>query len=67
MLLPQDVSNTKNAYYATMSILYNVLINKKEKIENIDILFTAFCCGYGKMNQIYMINQNIIKIWNFLQ
>jgi len=27
MLLPQNVSNTKNAYYATMSVLYNILIN----------------------------------------
>jgi len=29
MLLPQNVSNTKNAYYATISVLYNILINKK--------------------------------------
>ena len=30
MLLPQNVSNTKNVYYATMAVLYNILINKKE-------------------------------------
>ena len=27
MLLPQNVSNTKNAYYATMAVLYNICIN----------------------------------------
>lgn len=57
MLLPQDVSNTKNAYYATMSILYNILINKGEKLEDVDILFTSFCCGYGKMDEEISINQ----------
>jgi O-acetyl-ADP-ribose deacetylase (regulator of RNase III) len=51
MLLPQNVSNTKNAYYATMAILYNVMINRKEKLEDVDILFTSFCCGYGKMEE----------------
>lgn len=50
MLLPQNVSKTKNAYYATMAILYNILINRKEVLEDIDILFTSFCCGYGKMD-----------------
>jgi hypothetical protein len=29
MLLPQNVSNTKNAYYATIAVLYNILINRK--------------------------------------
>ena len=29
MLLPQNVSKTNNAYYATMSILYNLLVNQK--------------------------------------
>ena len=50
MLLPQNVSKTKNAYYATMAILYNIVINRKEVLEDIDILFTSFCCGYGKMD-----------------
>jgi hypothetical protein len=31
MLLPQNVSNTKNAYYYTMAILYNILITPTEK------------------------------------
>ena len=57
MLLPQNVSNTKNAYYATMAILYNVLINRKEKLEDVDILFTSFCCGYGKMEEDVSIQQ----------
>jgi O-acetyl-ADP-ribose deacetylase (regulator of RNase III) len=57
MLLPHDVSNTKNAYYSTMAILYNVLINKKENLEEVDILFTSLCCGYGKMNETDSFNQ----------
>uniref|UniRef100_A0A6C0H7D6 Macro domain-containing protein n=1 Tax=viral metagenome TaxID=1070528 RepID=A0A6C0H7D6_9ZZZZ len=59
MLLPQNVSNTKNAYYATMAILFNILENKKENINNIDILFTSLCCGYGKMNEDESIKQII--------
>lgn len=51
MLLPQNVSTTRNAYYATMSVLYNILVNQKEDINNIDILLTSFCCGYGKMDE----------------
>lgn len=60
MLLPQNVSKTNNAYYATMAILYNLLINKKENLNNIDIIFTSFCCGYGKMDEEESIKQ-IIK------
>ena len=51
MLWPQNVSNTNNAYYATIAVLYNILVNKKEKLEEVDILLTSFCCGYGKMNE----------------
>ena len=57
MLLPQNVANTKNAYYATMAILYNILVNKKENLKDIDILFTSFCCGYGKMIEDEAIQQ----------
>ncbi len=57
MLLPQDVSTTKNAYYATMAVLYNIIINKKEDLNNIDIIFTSLCCGYGKMNDDESIAQ----------
>jgi O-acetyl-ADP-ribose deacetylase (regulator of RNase III) len=57
MLLPQNVSNTMNAYYATMAVLYNILINNKENIDDIDIIFTSFCCGYGKMEEDISIQQ----------
>ena len=59
MLLPQNVSQTKNAYYATMSILYNILINKNEQLEDVDIIFTSLCCGYGKMHEDISIEQII--------
>ena len=65
MLLPQNVSNTDNAYYATTSILYNILINNKENLENIDIIFTSFCCGYGKMDEDIAIKQIIKGIENY--
>jgi O-acetyl-ADP-ribose deacetylase (regulator of RNase III) len=66
MLLPQNVSNTKNAYYATMAVLYNILINKKENIEEIDIIFTSFCCGYGKMEEDVSIQQIIEGIKDYI-
>lgn len=66
MLLPQNVSNTKNAYYATISVLYNILINKKENLEDIDIIFTSFCCGYGKMNEEISIQQIIDGIKDYV-
>ena len=59
MLLPQDVSKTRNAYYATMAVLHNILINKKEQINDVDILFTSLCCGYGKMDEMDSITQII--------
>ena len=66
MLLPQNVSNTKNAYYATIAILYNVLINKNKNIDNIDIIFTSFCCGYGKMDEVESIQQIIDGIKDYI-
>lgn len=66
MLLPQNVSNTKNAYYATMAVLYNILINKKENIEEIDIIFTSLCCGYGKMDEDVSIQQIIEGIKDYI-
>ena len=65
MLLPQNVSNTKNAYYATMAVLYNILVNRKEKKEDIDILFTSFCCGYGKMTEEDSIQQMLEGIKDY--
>ena len=66
MLLPQNVSNTKNAYYATVAVLYNILINTKENIEEIDIIFTSFCCGYGKMEEDVSIQQIIDGIKDYI-
>lgn len=66
MLLPQNVSNTKNAYYSTMAVLYNILVNRNEKIEDIDILFTSFCCGYGKMKEENSIEQIIHGINDYI-
>lgn len=57
MLLPQNVSNTRNAYYCTMSVLYNILVNRGETLDDVDILFTSFCCGYGKMDEDESIKQ----------
>jgi len=63
MLLPQNVSTTQNAYYATMAVLYNILCNTKTKtktdIEDVDIIMTSFCCGYGKMDEDTSIEQMI--------
>ena len=66
MLLPQNVSNTKNAYYATIAVLYNILINKKENLEEIDIIFTSLCCGYGKMEEDISIQQIIDGIKDYI-
>ena len=57
MLLPQDVSTTRNAYYCTMAVLYNILVNRKEDLSTIDILLTSLCCGYGKMTETESIKQ----------
>lgn len=57
MLLPQAVHQTRNAYYATMAVLYNVLVNRGETLEDVDILMTSFCCGYGKMSEQESLQQ----------
>jgi O-acetyl-ADP-ribose deacetylase (regulator of RNase III) len=57
MLLPQPVTHTNNAYYATMAVLYNILIHRKEDLEHVDILFTSLCCGYGKMTEAESVRQ----------
>lgn len=65
MLLPQNVSTTRNAYFTTMAILYNILINEEKNLEDVDILFTSFCCGYGKMDEETSIFQIIEGIKNY--
>ena len=66
MLLPQNVSTTNNAYYATMAILYNILVNRQESLEHVDILFTSFCCGYGKMDEDTSIRQIMAGIRDYI-
>ena len=46
MLLPQNVSNTNNAYYSVIAVLANILVNKKENLEDIDIIFTSMCSTF---------------------
>jgi O-acetyl-ADP-ribose deacetylase (regulator of RNase III) len=55
MLLPQNVMETQNAYFCTMAVLYNILVNRKEK--NVDIVFTSLCCGCGGMSYNESVNQ----------
>lgn len=57
MLLPQNVSKTKNAYYATIATLYNVLENNKEDINDVDIIFTGMCNGCGRMESKEVVKQ----------
>jgi len=49
-----------------MAVLYNILINKKENIEEIDIIFTSLCCGYGKMEEDVSIQQIIEGIKDYI-
>ena len=65
MLLPQDVSGTSNAYYSTMAVLCNILLNKNENIDSIDIIFTSMCCGYGKMDEMTSIKQILAGIADY--
>ncbi len=57
MLLPQKVNQTENAYYATMSVLYNILEVQGKNIDDVDIILTSFCCGCGQMNEEESFNQ----------
>jgi len=57
MLLPQAVPHTRNAYYATMAVLYNILVNRGENLDDVDILLTSFCCGYGRMSESESLQQ----------
>ncbi|NDA64725.1 MAG: hypothetical protein EBX50_22260 [Chitinophagia bacterium] len=70
MMLPQDVRGTKNAYYATMAILKNISSffgSLGSQFETVDILFTSFCCGYGKMSEEESIQQILDGIRDFKQ
>lgn len=65
MLLPQAVPQTRNAYYATMAVLYNILINRGENLDDVDILITSFCCGYGRMSEQESLNQILAAICDY--
>jgi hypothetical protein len=60
-------SKTNNAYYATLAIIYNILINMKEDINNIDIIFTSLCCGYGMMSEEESVKQIINGINDYMK
>lgn len=65
MLLPQNVSETQNAYYSVIAVLYNILINNKKSLDDIDIIFTSMCCGFGKMSVKKSIVQTLKAINNY--
>ncbi len=67
MLLPQNVSGTRNAYFCTMAVLSNILENRKEDINTIDIVFTSLCCGYGKMEEDESVRQILQGIADYKQ
>lgn len=67
MLLPQDVSKTHNAYYATIAIMYNLVMIRNEDIGNVDVIFTSLCCGYGKLSPQESVNQIIAGLRDFSQ
>lgn len=66
MLLPQNVSQTRNAYYATMAVLYNILVNHGANLDDTDILLTSFCCGYGRMDEDESIRQMLQGIRDYV-
>jgi O-acetyl-ADP-ribose deacetylase (regulator of RNase III) len=56
MLLPQDVSKTRNAYYSMVAV-FNEL-NRKNLICSGNLLvIPAMCCGWGKMDATKSIKQ----------
>jgi O-acetyl-ADP-ribose deacetylase (regulator of RNase III) len=66
MLLPQNVSQTHNAYYATMAVLYNIRVNHGADLDDSDILLTSFCCGYGRMDEDESIRQILQGIRDYM-
>ena len=57
MLLPQDVSETQNAFHCTMAVIYSVCAVRGERLEHVDVLMTSLCCGYGKMSDTESFRQ----------
>lgn len=62
MLMPNDVSKTKNAFYSVLATLYNIFINKKENIKDVDIIMTSMCCGIGHMKVEDCVEQTLAAI-----
>jgi hypothetical protein len=60
------MSHQQIVYVFTMAVLYNVLVNRKESIDEVDILFTSFCCGYGKMSEDDSIQQIMEGIRDYM-
>ena len=65
MLLPQDINNTDNVYWSVMACLHNVIINKKENLDLIDIILTSAGCGFGKLTAKDSFDQTLKAIKDF--
>lgn len=63
MLVPQNVENTNNCYYATMATLYNIFINSN--FTDCEVIFTSMCCGYGNMTAENSLNQFLKGVKDF--
>ena len=60
MLMPQDVSNTPNAFLSIIAVI-QLLKEYKHFIKDTDeLIIPSMCCGLGKMNPKISIQQ-IIK------
>ena len=62
MLLPQDVSNTNNAYYSALFALEGITTYDKDD-SKYDIILTSLCCGYGKMDE----EKSVLQIFRAIQ
>jgi len=70
MIVPSVIKNTRNAYYATMATLYNILINrglKPQELNEIEILFTDMGGGCGRMPPKQSSQQILDAIRDFPQ
>lgn len=65
MLLPQDINNTNNVYWAVKSCLFNVLINHGRELNNIDIILTSAGCGFGKLTGQHAWEQTKQAIYSY--
>lgn len=65
MLLPQDINNTDNVYWAVKSCLFNILVNKNENINDVDIILTSSGCGFGKLSAQTAFEQTMKAIKDY--